>query len=161
MWARLSEWMIYDGEPPMPEVGTVLTGVGLRVRGELALAPSDRPDGIFELSRDRPRDITYQVTGRIEEPRDFEVGTGRGFQHGGVEFVVTVGAERYQVQCDRWACQVGSAPRVTVHGQFEVIGSYEWADFQLEETRSTWLVQSVAPAEHGDWMLDLASASGG
>lgn len=35
MWVRLREWMIADQEPPLPSVGAVLTGLGLRVRGEV------------------------------------------------------------------------------------------------------------------------------
>lgn len=161
MWVRLSEWMIYDGGPPMPQVGTVLTGMGLRVRGELTPASGDVPDGIVEVPSDEPRGVMYQVTGRIEEPRDFDTDTGRGATHGGVEFVVQVGSHRYQVQSEGWASDVRAASRVTVRGRFEVVGAYEWEDFGLDDTRSTWLVQAMASAEDGDVMLDVVAPSGG
>ena len=159
MWVRLSEYMIVDGEPPMPQVGMVLTGLGLRARGEVTPAPADLPDGIVAIKSDQPRDVVYQVTGRIVGPRDFITDGGRGSVHAGMGFVVHVGDERYQVQSDGWAREMQSVSRVTLRGRFEVVGDYEWDAFGLEDTRSDWLVQTLASGDHGDAMLDLIAPS--
>ena len=44
---------------------------------------------------------------------------------------------------------------------FEVVGAYEWEDFGLDDTRSTWIVQAMASAADGDVMLDVVAPSGG
>jgi hypothetical protein len=49
MWVRLLEWMIADAEPPMRTVGSMLTGVDIRVRGEVTTARPESPDGIVEI----------------------------------------------------------------------------------------------------------------
>jgi hypothetical protein len=49
MWVRLLEWMIADAEPPMGTVGSMLSGVGMRVRGEVTIARPESPDGIVEI----------------------------------------------------------------------------------------------------------------
>ena len=71
MWVRLSEWMIYDEEPPLPSVGSVLTGLGIRAHGEVTPALLDSPDGIVEIPGNQPHQVMYQLTGRMSEPRDF------------------------------------------------------------------------------------------
>lgn len=90
MWVRLPEWMIYDGEPPLPEVGEILPSLGLRVHGEVVPAAEDLPDAMTEIPADHPHEVRYWVTGRIEEPRDFDMDQGQGTTHAGVEFVVNV-----------------------------------------------------------------------
>jgi hypothetical protein len=50
-----------------------------------------------------------------------------------------------------------SAERVTVRGRFEVVGAYEWEDFGFDDTRSIWFVKEIAPADHGDVMLDVVA----
>jgi hypothetical protein len=54
MWVRLLEWMIADAEPPMRTVGSMLTGVGIRVRGEVTTARPESPDGIVEIQGGAP-----------------------------------------------------------------------------------------------------------
>ena len=162
MWVRLMDWMIADGQPPLPSAGTVLTGIGLRVRGEVTHARPTSPDGVVEVPGEQLHQNTYALTGRVGEPRDFAVDTGlAGSQHAGVEFVLTVGTDRYQVQTDGWARDMPPDTRVTVRGHLEVVGTYEWEAFGLEESRANWLVQTVAPAPRGDTMLDVVPASNG
>jgi hypothetical protein len=54
MWVRLLEWMIADAEPPMRTIGSMLTGVGIRVRGEVTTARPESPDGIVEIQGRAP-----------------------------------------------------------------------------------------------------------
>ena len=162
MWVRLMNWMIADGEPPLPNVGSLLTCVGLRVRGEVTAAPPDSPDGSVETQGGHPPEVMYRLTGRAGEPRDFDVDTGQaGMRHAGVEFVLTVGFDRYQVQTDGWASDVPTGSRVTVTGSLAVVGEYEWDAFALSELRADWLVKAVAPADNDDTMLDLLAPSNG
>src|SRR5690349_6703108 len=62
MWVRLMNWMIADGEPPLPNVGSLLTGVGLRVHGEVTAAPPDSPDGIVQAQDGHPHEVMYRLT---------------------------------------------------------------------------------------------------
>ena len=151
--------MIHDGEPPLPKVGDILLNLGLRVHGEAIPASDDVPDAITDIPAGQPRSTTYQVTGRNAGVRDFDMDQGRGITHVGVEFVVSVGALRFQVQSDGWADDVGPSLRVMVTGQLMVVGGYEWEDCELEDTRSSWLVQSIATADYGDVMLNLLPAT--
>ena len=77
MWVRLMNWMIADGEPTLPNTGSLLTGVGLRVRGEVTAARPDSPDGIVEAQDGHPHEVMYRLTGRARAPRDFDVDTDR------------------------------------------------------------------------------------
>ncbi|MGZ0150157.1 hypothetical protein ACXJJ3_24060 [Kribbella sp. WER1] len=150
-------WMIADSEPLLPHAGSLLTGVGLRVRGGLTAAPLDSTDGIVTAQGGHPYEVTYQLTGRANEPRDVDMDTGRGGQHAGVEFVLTVGSDRYQVQADGWARDVLTGSRVMVIGRLELVGEYEWEAYSLHESRADWLVKAVAPADDEDTMLDLVA----
>ena len=97
------------------------------------------------------------MTGRAGEPR---ISDADG-SHGGAEFVLTVGSDRFQVQFDGRAREVSVGTRVTVIGRLAVIGDYEWDAFGLSESRADWLVTGVASADRGDTMLDLAPTSYG
>ncbi|MEV4266782.1 hypothetical protein [Kribbella sp. NPDC049584] len=154
-------WMIADGEPPLPNVGSLLTGVGLQVHGEVTAAPPDSPDGIAEAQDGHPHEVMYRLTGRAGAPRDFDVDTGRGRQHAGAEFVLTVGSDRYQVDTDGWARDVPTGSRVTVTGRLTVVGECEWEAFALDESRADWLVKAAAPADNDDTRLDLVAPSNG
>lgn len=163
MWVRVMDWLIADGEPPLPEVGSVLAGVGLRVRGEVQPAPSSSLDGIVEAQGGRPHEVVYRLTGRVNQPRDYKVSTGRQSRrrHAGAEFVLTVGSDRYQVQAEAWSRDVRDGTPVTVTGRLAVVGAYEWDAFGLSESRADWVVRAVASADHGDTMLDLIAAASG
>jgi hypothetical protein len=161
MWVRLMNWMIADGEPTLPNTGSLLTGVGLRLRGEVTAARPDSPDGIVEAQDGHPHEVMYRLTGRARAPRDFDVDTGQGGRHAGAEFVLTVGSDRYQAQTDGWARDVPTGSRVTVTGRLTVVGEYEWDAFALGESRADWLVKAVAPADNDDTMLDLVAPSNG
>jgi hypothetical protein len=149
--------MIRDGQPPLPETGTVLRNIGLRLRGDVTSAPDDRVEGIVETQSSHLPDSLYQVTGRVGEPRDFDVDTGAGPTHAGVEYVLHVGGQRFQVQADGRAGDVRPDSRVTVQGRFEVIGAYEWEHFGLDDTRSTWLARGVTEADDGNLLIDLVA----
>jgi hypothetical protein len=43
----------------------------------------------------------------------------------------------------------------------EVVGAYEWDELGLDESRSNWLVQAVASADHGDTMRDVVASPNG
>ncbi|TDO60793.1 hypothetical protein EV651_10765 [Kribbella sp. VKM Ac-2571] len=160
MWVRLMHWMIADGEPGLPNVDSLLTGVGLRARGDVTAATPDSPDGIVEAQGGQPHEVIYRLTGRASEPKDFDVDTGAGGRHAGAEFVLTVGSDRYQAQSDGWARDVPTGSRVTVTGRLEVVGEYEWDAFELGESRADWLVKAVAtPPDGDDIMLDLVGVS--
>src|SRR5690349_2507223 len=117
MWVRAMEWMIADGEPPMPSVGSVLTGVGIRVRGDVTCPEPESRDGVVALSGGVPHETRYRLTGRAGEGRGFDVDTGSGTEHGGAEFLLTVAANQFQVQFDGRARDVPTGSRVTVTGQ--------------------------------------------
>lgn len=55
------DWMVADGEPPMPNVGSVLTGVGIRVRGDVAPADPGSLDGVVAMGAERPHDARYNA----------------------------------------------------------------------------------------------------
>ncbi len=153
--------MIVDGEPPMPEVGSVLTRVGLRVRGVVAAVQPDFADGIVEVRPGHPHEVIYRLTGRADGPQDFEVDTGAGIRHAGAGFVLTTGTDRYQVEIDGWARDVPAGSRVTVTGRLEVVGDYEWDAFGLWESRADWLVKAIAWADDRDIMVDLGAPANG
>jgi hypothetical protein len=161
MWVRLMEWMIVDGEPPMPKVGSVPTRAGLRVRRVVTPVQPDSPDGIVEARPGHPHEVIYRLTGRADEPRDFDVDTGAGTRHAGAEFVLTAGADRYQVATDGWARDVPAGSRVAVTGRLVVVGDYEWDAFGLRESRADWLVKAISWADNGDIMVDLGAPSNG
>ncbi len=157
MWVRLMDWMIADAEPPMPQVGEHLNGVGIRVRGTVRSAPLDRPDGVDEIEAARPHQVRYQLTGKVIEPRDFEVDEDGGDKHARGEFVLAVRDDRFQVQLEGSTRDIQPGSRVTVDGPLFIVGAYEWDDFQLTESRADWLVRSAVRADRGDTMLDLVS----
>lgn len=90
-----------------------------------------------------------------------EVASDRGSRHAGVEFLLLVATDRFQVQADGRASQVPAGSRVTVTGRLELVGEYEWDAFQIEESRAEWLVKALAPAGDDDVMLDLVALSSG
>lgn len=155
MWVRLSSWMIADEEPSLPHAGSVLVNLGLRVRGDVTPAPLGAQDGVVESQADKPHEVMYQLTGSRGEPTDYAADFGRGSEHAGVELVLTVGSERYQVQSDGWARDIPAASRVVVTGRLAFVGAYEWDAFGLTDSRSNWMVHAVAPADQGDTMLDV------
>ena len=161
MWVRMAAWMVADREPPLPSAGSLLTDVGLRMRGEVTVASPDTPDGIVEVRGGLPHETDYRLVGRILEPRDFEMNTGTRFRprrrHAGVEFLLIAGPDRFQVQSDGWAHDLTAESRVAVTGRLELVGEYEWDAFHLDESRSSWVVKTVVPADHDDFMLDVVA----
>lgn len=157
MWVRLMDWMIADAEPPMPQVGEHVNGVGIRVRGTVTPAPLHRPDGIVEVDAPKPHQVRYQLTGSVVDPRDFDVDHDSGGKHARGEFVLAVRDDRFQVQLEGSARDIHPGTRVTVDGPLFIVGAYEWDDFRLTESRADWLVRAAVRADRGDTMLDLVS----
>jgi hypothetical protein len=157
MWVRLMDWMIADAEPPMPQVGQHVKGVGIRVRGTVSPAALDRPEGLVEIEAAKPHQVRYELTGSVVDPRDFEVDQDGGGRHARGEFVLAVGHDRYQVQLEGSTRDIQLGSRVTAEGPLFVVGAYEWDDFQLTESRADWLVRAAVRADRGDTMLDLVS----
>jgi hypothetical protein len=155
VWVRVADWMIADGEVPVPRPGDVLEELGIRWRGEVSPAGHEVPDGLDQLTAGRPAEVTYRVTGRASEARDFHFEIDPGVRDHGTDFVLTVGTARFQVQCAGRAVDVPEGARVSVTGRAGVIGSYEWDDPGLPDVRADWRVTGVLPRDDGGVMLDL------
>jgi hypothetical protein len=159
VWVRVADWMIADGEVPVPSRGDVLKGLGVRLRGEVAQAPAEARDGIDELREDAAlSERTYRAIGRASEARDFYFEMDPGIRDHGTDFVLAVGPVRYQVQCEGWAADIPEGARLSVTGRASVIGSYEWDDFGLADVRGDWQVSDVSSSGGEDLILDLQPA---
>ena len=149
MWVRIMDWMLADNEPPRPGAGSLLRSVGVRVRGVVTAADSATPDGVAEVLDADSADLhqrVYALTGIAGDGQDVWTNTGRRrerHQHSGAEFVLTVGADRFQVQFDGHASEVLPNSRVTVTGGLELVGEYEWDAFEIGDARSDWIVTNV------------------
>ena len=159
MWVRVADWMIADDEPPLSDVGSILRGVGLRLFAEETSTHPDLPEGIVEVRSAPPGEARYRLVGQVIAPRDVEADFGSGRQHAGVEFVLDTGAERFQVHAHAGARDVAAGSMVEVVGRFELVGSYEWDAFDLEESRADWLVHEVVVADDDGVMLNLTASS--
>lgn len=162
MWVRIFGWTLADNEPPSPDAGSMLRSVGVRVRGEVSAAESATPDGVAEVpdaaGEDSHRRV-YAMTGIAGDAQDVWSDTGRRRerqQHSGAEFVLAVGADRFQAQFDGHASEVLPGSRVTVTGGLELVGGYEWDAFGLGDTRADWIVTKVVALPHGDIAVELA-----
>lgn len=161
MWVRLWDWMIADGEVPVPREGSVLAGVGVRWRGEVALARPDTPEGVEQTGTGRGDHTVYRVTGLATEARDFDMDFDGGERkHAGADFVLTLGNVRFQVQFKGWARDVVEGSRVSVTGRAEIIGAYEWEAFGLTDVRADWTVTRISDADDEGVMLEVAAVSG-
>jgi hypothetical protein len=161
VWVRVKEWMLADDELPKPAAGSPLRSVGIRVRGVLTAPGPASADEVREVSESRiakPSRVAYSLTGIASDIRDVRINTERrGQGHDvGTEFVLTVGAHRYQVQVDGSSADVMDGARATVTGPLELVGEYEWAAFGLTDTRADWLVTDVVEFAGGDVQVDLA-----
>jgi hypothetical protein len=178
MWVRLSEWMMVDGEPPLPEVGTVYPNVGVRIGGSWGDAVETDVDGIHEIGDRRRRDgwPEYRAIGTASWPRDLYRGTrpAHGLptpadrEHVGVEFAIRAGQVDLVAFVNHGrASQVRDDARVSVQGCLSVIGTFEWDDvplppvgtdwyaFPLPPVRTDWLVRKVRRIADGAALLDL------
>lgn len=159
MWVRVLEWMLVEKVPPRPDAGSLLRSVGVRLHG-VATAADATPDGVVEVpdpDSSTHRSV-YALTGTASDAQDFWTNTkrwGRG-QHSGAEFVLTVGADRFQVHFLGHASDVVSGSRVTATGGLSLVGEYEWDGFELTDTRADWLVTKVVDLPDGDIMVELA-----
>jgi pimeloyl-ACP methyl ester carboxylesterase len=119
------------------------------------------PDRVEKMVVMGSMGVPFEITDGLDNvcgaSSDFNVDTGAGTRHAGAGFVLTIGADRYQVETDGWARDVPAGSRVAVTGRLEIVGDYEWDAFGLSESRVDWLVKAIAGADHGDTMLDLGA----
>ncbi len=164
MWVRVADWMLLEDEPSRPDAGSVLRGVGVRLRGVVAAADSATPDGVVEVCEaddSDPHLSMYSLTGTASDAADVWTNTTRSRwrrgsnEHSGVEFVLAVGPDRFLVSCDGRAADVGTGSRLTATGRLALIGEYEWEGFELTDTRADWLVTEVVDLPDGDTKLAL------
>jgi hypothetical protein len=103
------------------------------------------------------------MTGIASGAQDVWTSTKRSGpgQHFGGECVVTVGADRFQVQFNGNASDVVAGSRVTVTGALELVGEYEWEAFELTDTRADWLVTDVVDLPGGDSRVGLSHLPSG
>lgn len=164
VWVRVEKWMIVDGEQPLPTAGSALRSAGLRVRGAVTGAGNATPDGVVEVQRaaaaGQPGRV-YAITGVVGNAKDVFVGTGRPrvrHRRVGAEFLLTVGEDRFHVSFDGRGADVTPDSRVTVTGELELLGEYEWEAFDLIDTRADWRVADVARLPNGDVLVDITRA---
>lgn len=161
MWVRVPDWMLADDEVPRPTPGMVLVGLGVRWHGTVTPAAPGVDDGVLQLGGDPAEETAYRVTGRASEARDFEVVVDDDRpEHGGADFVLTVGSVRFQVQFKGWAREVPEDGRLSVTGRAVFIGGYEWDSFDLGEVRTDWEVNATIGAPHGDVLVDVFPTTG-
>ena len=161
VWVRVADWMIADGEVPVPRPGDVLRGLGVRWQGEVSSAAPEVSDGIEQLTLgSSASDVTHRVTGWASDARDFHVDMDPGVRDHGTDFVLAVGTVRFQVQCAGCAADVLEGTRVSVTGRASVIGSYEWDGFDLADVRRDWHVDGVRPPDDEGVMVILHPVSG-
>ena len=162
MWVRQYEWMIMDSEPPLPEAGTVLRRIGLRMHGVCRAADNGCPDGLVSVGSGQaespPQAAEYSLTGIAGAARDIKADTPKGLGMAALaEFVLSAGDDRFQVMFEGRAAEISPGARVTVTGKLALVGDYEWDAFRLVDTRADWLVTRVIHTDEGDAMLDLAT----
>lgn len=165
MWVRVMHWMLADGEPPRPDPGSLLPSIGVRVHGVVTVADSTTPVGVAEVQDSDAAGSErrmYALTGIAGAAEDIWMNTGRGQaqdRHCGSEFVLTIGADRFQVQIEGRASEVPPDSRVTVTGELRLVGEYEWDAFELTDTRADWVVKKVVALPDDDIAVDLAPPS--
>lgn len=155
--------MIVEGEPPLPEAGSLIRAVGVRINGAAEPAGRSAIDGIANARSTDPSEHLYALTGVASEARDvYASGGPDGDEHQlvGAEFVLSVGSARFQARVHGPASDVRAGSRVTVTGRLGLVGAYEWDAFELVDTRSDWLVAEVQPLPDGGVSLDLSQPQG-
>lgn len=158
MWVALPDWMVVDGAVPPPRPRTVLTRVGLRIRGDWFDADSAQSDrvSLVPIDSNAPRRIRYRATGTAGEVTTYEFNTGSGPQIAGSEFVLRLGAFGLQAQVPPDVPGPIAGSRLTIEGPVAVVGDYEWEAFDLSDTRADWWIRDVVEGPLGDdIMLDV------
>ena len=105
----------------------------------------------------------YALTGTASDAENVWTNNTRwkrGSRHSGVEFVLTVGPDRFRVRSEGRASDVVPGSRLTATGSLALIGEYEWKDFELPDIRADWLVTSVVDLPDGDIKVALPCVSG-
>jgi hypothetical protein len=155
-WARLPGWAAADDDPPRPAPGATWPGVGLRLLAD-ALGPPLPGDGLVTVDASvPPAERRYRATGTVSSPRAVEsVQPGPPL----LELVLHCGDVAVQVHAAGRVPDLGGLPRLTAVGTLEVVAGYEWDDFALVDTRSSWLVGAVvASGDRGDVLVALSAA---
>lgn len=154
----MHDWIPVEAELPEPFTDSVLEGTGLRVRGAVERVDPGAEEGIARSHEPTDADsqtVEYLVTGKVLVANDFDSGQGAGSRHSGTDVVLTVNGSLIQAQLDGWARDFTHGSRMSVRGELLVIPYYEWDDFELVDTRSTWKVESTRRLPDGDLLLQL------
>jgi len=158
VWVRMHDWILVEAELPEPITDSVLEGTGLRVRGAVEHGDPGAEEGIAPSHKPTDADsqtVEYLVTGTVLEANDFDSDQGAGSRHSGTDVVLTVNGSLIQAQLDGWARDFTQGSHLSMRGELFVIPYYEWDDFGLVDTRSTWKVEGTRRLPDGDVLLRL------
>jgi hypothetical protein len=162
-WVRLPSWMVADGEPPEPAVGTILRNLGVRALASQVRAASTG-DGVRALldGPGIPISYEYEITGLADDIRSFGVEVLPEPVRTITEFLLSAQGIEFWVQTDVKPASVVAGSQVTATCRLSVIGDYEWEAFALADIRADWVVREVvrlgeAPGQ--DFMLLLERVS--
>jgi hypothetical protein len=153
VWTSLREWILVDGEVPVPAEGSIMRDVGLRLSGDAALSTDHAR--IMEAAVSDQSRHEYQITGVVEHSQDIQTDDGNGAWHAGCEVLVVVDGQRLLITTSGRALDLPPSAHVIATGPLSIVALYEWDDFQLPDARADWLVRSITGAGQGDFMLDL------
>jgi hypothetical protein len=165
MLVRVPDWVLVESGRHRPEAGSHLRSVAVRLQGQIAAVRGETPDGITEVAlvgSVANRRTIYALTGTVSDPRDVWTKTKRWgrSEHSGAELVLTIGTDRFQVQFDGSASDVGPGSRATATGELVLVADYEWESFDLTDIRTDWYVTRVINLPDGDIQVDLARPAG-
>ncbi len=155
-WALLSGAASADDDPPRPAPGEIWHGVGLRLHAD-AVGPPLSGDGVLAVDASAPAaQRRYRATGTVSAQRPVEWAlSGRA----PLELVLHCGDLAVQVHVAGRAPDLSGHHRLTAVGLLEVVPGYEWDDFALVDTRTSWLVSAVvASGDSGDVLVALSPA---
>lgn len=158
LWVRMQGWVLVEAELPEPVTDSVLEGTGLRVRGSVERGDPGAEEAIARSHKATDADsqtVEYVVTGQVLEANDFDSDQGSGSRHSGTDVVITVNGSLIQAQLEGWARDFSLGSRLSVRGELLVIPYYEWGDFGLVDTRSTWSVEEARRLPEGDLLLRM------
>jgi hypothetical protein len=143
-WVRLPSWMVADGEPPEPAVGTILRNLGVRAVASQVRAASTG-DGVRALLHGPgvPIAYEYEITGLADDIRSFDVEVHPEPVRTITEFLLSAQGIEFWVQTDVKSASVAAGSQVTATCRLSVIGNYEWEAFALADVRADWVVREV------------------
>lgn len=152
---RLPRWAVDEDGLSAPRRGSVWHDVGLRLEAE-SLAPTVEAPGVDAVDGSaEPAELLYRATGSVSGLRDVHTALPETVL---LELVLDCGDVALQVHAEGRASRLTGVGRLSATGRFEVVPGYEWEDFALVDTRSSWLVVDVLDeAAEDDVLVALAS----